>query len=307
MEVSSHAASQHRIAGLHFTGGVFTNITHDHLDYHKDFSEYLQAKQSFFDSLPKTAFALVNGDDRNGMVMVQHSAANKYRFSLRSMADFQGKVMELHVEGMRMQVNDLEVWVRLTGRFNASNILAVYGTSILLGQNARETMEKLSRVGPAEGRFEMITKASGATAIIDYAHTDDALKNVLETVHEVNAGGREIITVIGAGGDRDKSKRPKMGKVSARMSDKVILTSDNPRSENPEVIMLEMQAGVESKDAGKVLKITNREEAIKTACMMAGTSGLILVAGKGHEKYQEIAGERIHFDDKELVIKYLKE
>ena len=305
MEVSSHAVKQQRIAGLVFTGGIFTNITHDHLDYHADFRDYLEAKQAFFTMLPKNAFGLVNGDDRNGMIMLERTAAKKYRYSLQSLADFQGKVTELLFEGMLLDINDKEVWVKVTGRFNASNILAVYGTSVLLGHKAEEILEQISLVDPAEGRFDIVSSKSGAIAVVDYAHTDDALKNVLETIHEVNAGGKEIVTVVGAGGDRDKSKRKKMGNVAAAFSDKVILTSDNPRGENPDDIMREMEAGIDPQNINKILKIQDREEAIKTACMLAGENAIVLVAGKGHEKYQEINGRRIHFDDKEVIKKYL--
>jgi UDP-N-acetylmuramoyl-L-alanyl-D-glutamate--2,6-diaminopimelate ligase len=306
MEVSSHAASQHRIDGLQFRGGLFTNLTHDHLDYHKDFREYLEAKRSFFNQLDENAFALTNADDRNGEVMLQNSRATKQRYSLEKFADYRGKVLESYFEGMRLQINDQEVWVRLTGRFNASNILAVYGASLLLGHNEQEVLEAISKAGAAEGRFEVLKGSGGAIAIIDYAHTDDALKNVLETIREVNTGDRQVITVVGAGGDRDRGKRAKMGAVAAELSSRVILTSDNPRSEDPAVIMEEMEQGIPAERAGDVLKITDREEAIKTACMLGGPAAVILVAGKGHEKYQEIGGVKRHFDDKEIVAKYLK-
>lgn len=306
MEVSSHAASQQRIAGLQFTGGVFTNLTHDHLDYHKDFRAYLEAKRSFFDQLDEKAFALSNRDDRNGEVMLQHSRAQKYWYSLGRNTDFHARILEPHFEGMRLEINGQEVWVKLTGKFNALNILAIYGTCILLGHNALEVLEQISSAGPAAGRFEIHKGAKGAVAVIDYAHTEDALRNVLESIHEVNREGREIITVVGAGGDRDRNKRPGMGAVAAGLSNKVILTSDNPRSEDPETIMAEMEAGIAPEHQADVLKITDREEAIKTACMLAGTGSLVLVAGKGHETYQEIKGEKRHFDDREIVIKYLK-
>lgn len=306
MEVSSHAASQHRIDGLHFRGGIFTNLTHDHLDYHKDFREYLEAKQSFFNQLDESAFALTNSDDRNGDVMLQSCRAQKYRYSLRKFADFQGRVLETYFEGMRLQINDKEVWVRLTGRFNASNILAVYGASLLLGHDELQALEAISKAGAAEGRFEVLKGSGGTIAVIDYAHTDDALKNVLETIREVNTGSRQVITVVGAGGDRDRTKRAGMGAVAAELSSKVILTSDNPRSEDPAVIMEEMEQGIPAERAGDILKITDREEAIKTACMLADPATVILVAGKGHEKYQEIGGVKRHFDDKEIVARYLK-
>ena len=306
MEVSSHAASQHRIDGLQFRGGVFTNLTHDHLDYHKDFREYLEAKRSFFDRLGEGAFALTNADDRNGEVMLQSCRARKYRYGLGRLADYHGRVLESHFEGMRMKINEKEVWVRLTGRFNASNILAVFGTALLLGHNEQQVLEAISSAAAAEGRFEVLRGPGGQIAIIDYAHTDDALRNVLETIREVNREERQIITVVGAGGDRDRTKRAKMGAVAARLSDRVILTSDNPRSEDPAAIMLEMEQGVPAEKAGDVLKIADREEAIRTACMLGGANPVILVAGKGHEKYQEAGGVRRHFDDKETVKKYLK-
>jgi UDP-N-acetylmuramoyl-L-alanyl-D-glutamate--2,6-diaminopimelate ligase len=306
MEVSSHAASQQRIAGLHFSGGIFTNLTHDHLDYHKDFREYLEAKRSFFDQLDAQAFALTNRDDRNGEVMLQHTNAEKYRYSLGRNTDFHARILESHFEGMRMEINGQEVWVKLTGRFNALNILAIYGACVLLGHNTMEVLEQLSKSGPAEGRFEIHRGTGGTVAVIDYAHTDDALRNVLQTIHEVNREGREIITVVGAGGDRDRSKRPLMGAVAAQFSNKVILTSDNPRSEDPAMIMAEMEAGIPAEHQADVLKITDREEAIKTACMLAGSGAVVLVAGKGHEKYQEISGVKRHFDDREILIKYLK-
>ncbi len=306
MEVSSHAVSQHRIDGLTFRGGVFTNLTHDHLDYHKDFRDYLEAKKAFFDQLPESAFALTNADDRNGAVMVQNCRAGIHRYALGKTAGFHGKVLEPHFEGMRMQINDKEVWVRLTGKFNASNILAVYGVSLLLGHDEMQVLEAVSSATPVEGRFEIIKGAAGTIAVVDYAHTDDALKNVLETIHEVNRESREIITVAGAGGNRDTSKRPKMGAVAINYSKKVILTSDNPRSEDPHLIMEQMEQGIPAERLGDVLKIADREEAIKTACMLAGPASVILVAGKGHEKYQEIGGIKRHFDDKEVVIKYLK-
>ncbi len=306
MEVSSHAASQHRVKGLKFKVAVFTNLTHEHLDYHKDFRDYLEAKKLFFDQLDKDAFALINADDKNGSVMVQNSKAQVAKYSLRKMADFRAKIIEPHFEGTQMQINDAELWVRLTGRFNAYNLLAVYGVALLLGQSREEVLEVMSKLEPVEGRFETIKGKKGCMAIIDYAHTDDALKNVLDAIHEVNSEGREVISVIGAGGDRDKAKRPKMAAVAVQMSQKVILTSDNPRSEDPEVIIEEMEAGIPAEKVRQVLKIIDREEAIKTACMLAEEDAIILVAGKGHEKYQEIKGVRYPFDDKEIISKYLK-
>ncbi|MCA1746910.1 MAG: UDP-N-acetylmuramoyl-L-alanyl-D-glutamate--2,6-diaminopimelate ligase, partial [Bacteroidales bacterium] len=270
MEVSSHAASQHRIDGLFFKGGVFTNLTHDHLDYHKNFREYLEAKKSFFDQLGKDAFVLTNADDRNGEVMIQSCRAAKYRYGLGRIADYHGKVLETLFEGMRMQINEKELWARLTGRFNASNILAVYGTSILLGHDELQVLEAISSAGAVEGRFEVVRGPEGNVAIVDYAHTDDALRNVLETIREVNRDERQVITVVGAGGDRDRSKRAKMGGVAASMSNMVIFTSDNPRSEDPVAIMQEMEKGVKDENSADVLKIADREEAIKTACVMGG-------------------------------------
>lgn len=304
MEVSSHAASQQRIFGLDFDGGVFTNLTHDHLDYHKDFRTYLEAKKSFFELLDKKAFALVNDDDKNGRVMIQSCSAEKHHYSLGKMAEFRGKIQEMLFEGTHMEINERDLWVRLTGRFNASNILAVYGTSILLGHDEDQLMEALSIAESAEGRFDIVRGAEGSVAVIDYAHTDDALKNVLETLIEINSEGRQLITVVGAGGDRDKTKRPEMGAVAASLSSKVIFTSDNPRSENPSEIMNEMEKGVPAERLRDVLKIVDREEAIKTACMLA-EGGLILIAGKGHEKYQVIGSEKRPFDDKVIVNKYL--
>lgn len=305
MEVSSHAVSQHRIDGLQFDAGIFTNITHDHLDYHKDFKSYLEAKKKFFDDLPLNSFALTNANDKNGEIMLQNCNGSKYRYSLGRMSDFKGKIIEQHFEGMNMQINGKEVWLRLTGKFNALNILAVYGACVLLGHKGDKVLRVLSDVSAVEGRFEIHKGPNGGIAIIDYAHTDDALKNVLETIREVNSDKRELITVVGAGGDRDKSKRPKMGAVAAALSDKVILTSDNPRSEKAETIMMEMENGVPVERLGIILKITNREEAIKTACLLGGNHSIILIAGKGHEKYQIINGEKYHFDDKEILIKYL--
>jgi len=306
MEVSSHALSQHRVDGLEFRGGIFTNLTHDHLDYHKDFRSYLDAKKSFFDHLGKKAFALTNLDDRNGMVMLQNCKAEKHSYSLGRPADFKAKILEPHFEGMQLEISGHEVWVKLTGRFNASNILAVYGTCILLGHDEIQVLKEISHADAATGRFQVVKGKQGGLAVIDYAHTDDALRNVLEAIREVNLEGREIITVIGAGGDRDRSKRPKMGAVAAGLSDKVILTSDNPRSEDPVQIMLEMEEGIPADHESAVLKIADREEAIKTACMLAGPGTVILVAGKGHETYQETGGNRRHFDDNEVVTKYLK-
>ena len=306
MEVSSHAASQHRIGGLTFRGAIFTNLTQDHLDYHKDFREYLEAKKSFFDQLDKKAFALTNSDDKNGLVMLQNCDAQKYSYGLTRMTDFSAKILEARFEGMGILINGKEVWVRLTGRFNAYNILAVYAASVLLGQDEDQVLQELSNVGSVEGRFEIRKGKRGSLAILDYAHTEDALKNVLETIHEVNREKAGIITVVGAGGARDRSKRPKMGKVAAELSTTLILTSDNPRNEDPNTIMEEMERGVPENKREQVLKIVDREEAIKTACMLAGPGSIILVAGKGHEKYQEVNDLRRPFDDKAIIDKYLK-
>jgi len=301
MEVSSHSVVQNRIAGLQFTGGIFTNITHDHLDFHKTFAEYIKAKQGFFTMLPANAFAITNIDDRNGEIMYQNSKARKYKYSLLSAADFKAKIVEDGFEGMQLDINGDEVWVNFIGRFNAYNLLAVYGTAILLGFEKLEILKAMSELYPVDGRFEIIRSKEGVTAIVDYAHTPDALQNVLSTINEIRCGEGCLITVVGCGGNRDKTKRPEMAAIAAEMSDKVILTSDNPRNENPEDILDDMQKGIETQWNKKTLRITNREEAIKTACMMAAKGDIILVAGKGHEKYQEINGVRHHFDDKEIL------
>lgn len=306
MEVSSHAIAQKRVIGLRFLGGIFTNLSHDHLDYHKDFKTYLEVKQSWFTRFARDDFALVNSNDKNGEVMVQLSKAEKYSYGIGRVADYKGKIIEMHFDGMHLQINGMDLWVRLTGRFNASNILAVFGACDLLRQETGEILEQLSMVQSAEGRFDVYESKSGNIGIVDYAHTDDALKNVLETIREVNVDGRQVITIIGAGGNRDREKRPKMGKVAVSLSDKVILTSDNPRSEKPEDIIDEIETGVPGEKAGDVLKIKDREEAIKTACMLGSKKSIILLAGKGHEKYQLIGSERRHFDDKEMIVKYIK-
>lgn len=301
MEVSSHAIVQKRIAGVEYTGGVFTNITHDHLDYHKTFSAYIKAKKEFFDMLPSTAFALANADDKNSEVMLQNTKATKKTFALHSAADFKGKVIENHLSGMLLQLDGKEVWCKLIGRFNAYNILAAYGVATLLGENKEKILTALSQLSPAEGRFDHIESPNHITGVVDYAHTPDALQNVLTTLHEISIGKNKIITVIGCGGDRDKAKRPLMAKIACELSNKVILTSDNPRSENPEDIIRQMETGVEAMHKKKVLSITDRKEAIKTSCAIAEPGDIILLAGKGHEKYQEIGGEKIPFDDKELL------
>lgn len=301
MEVSSHAVAQQRIGGLKFAGGIFTNITRDHLDYHKTFENYLKAKKAFFDNLPKTAFALTNEDDKNGMVMVQNTKAKTATYSLRTLADFKGKVLEDGFEGMLLDINNHEVNVQFIGRFNASNLLAVYGAACLLGKQPEEVLLILSTLRPVSGRFDAIRSPKGYTAIVDYAHTPDALVNVLEAIHEVLRGRGQVITVVGAGGNRDKGKRPLMAQESVKRSDKVIITSDNPRFEEPQDIINDMLAGLTDTDMQKVISIADRKEAIRTACMLAQRGDVILIAGKGHENYQEIKGVKHHFDDKEIV------
>jgi len=303
MEVSSHAVVQHRIAGLRFAGGIFSNLTHDHLDFHKTFEEYLRAKQQFFDGLPKEAFALVNIDDRNGRIMAQNTKATVQTYALRSMADFKCKVIESHLDGMQIQLNGRDVWTRFIGEFNAYNLTAVYATCILLDHSKEEILKILSELTAVEGRFEYQKSETGITAIVDYAHTPDALVNVLKTISQIRKGNEQVITVVGAGGDRDRTKRPVMAKASVEMSDKVILTSDNPRSEEPAEIIAEMYAGIPVNEQKKVLCITDRREAIKTACMLAQKGDIILVAGKGHENYQDVKGIKHHFDDKEEISK----
>lgn len=301
MEVSSHSVDQQRIAGLTFAGGIFTNITHDHLDYHKTFSAYIQAKKGFFDALPPTAFALTNGDDKNGLVMLQNCRAPKKSYSIRSMADFHARIIEHSFEGMQLMVDQREVWTPFVGAFNVQNLLAVYGACRLLGFNRDEVLVALSRLMPVNGRFETIRSPQGVTAIVDYAHTPDALRNVISTINEIREQHQQLIAVVGAGGDRDATKRPLMAKEAVDGCSKVILTSDNPRSEDPEKIIDEMMAGVDYKGRIKVLSIVNRREAIKTAVAVARPGDIILVAGKGHETYQEIKGERFHFDDREVI------
>src|SRR5699024_4989605 len=302
MEVSSHAIAQQRIAGLHFAGGVFTNITHDHLDFHETFDKYIQAKKSFFDNLDRHAFALSNVDDKNGRVMLQNTFAHSKTYALKSMADFRLKVVESHFEGTLLKIdNSEEVWVRLVGTFHAYNLLAVYGVAILLEQETLKVLTALSDLQPAEGRFEITTSKRGVIGIVDYAHTPDALKNVLKTIRGLKKIGQKVITVIGCGGDRDVSKRPEMAETSCRYSDSVILTSDNPRTEDPGKIILDMEKGVSEDVKRKVFSITDREEAIKAACHIAQENDVILIAGKGHETYQEIDGKRFPFDDMEIL------
>ena len=301
MEVSSHSIAQKRISGLKFAGGIFTNLTRDHLDYHKTVENYLKAKKAFFDNLPKSAFALTNLDDKNGLVMTQNTKAKVYTYSLRSLCDFKGKILESHFEGMILNFNGKELAVQFIGKFNASNLLAVFGASCLLGKKEEEVLVALSTLRPVAGRFDSMRSPNGYTAIVDYAHTPDALINVLNAIHDVLEGKGKVITVVGAGGNRDKGKRPIMAKESADRSDKVIITSDNPRNEEPQDIINDMLAGLNSDDKKKVISITDRKEAIRTACMLAQPGDVILVAGKGHENYQEIKGVKHHFDDKEIL------
>ncbi|MEH6308902.1 UDP-N-acetylmuramoyl-L-alanyl-D-glutamate--2,6-diaminopimelate ligase [Olivibacter sp. CPCC 100613] len=307
MEVSSHAVAQHRITGLSFVGGVFTNLTHDHLDFHKTFDAYLRAKKAFFDALPKPAFALVNIDDRNGKVMLQNTEAYHKTYGLKHIADFKGRIVESHFNGMLMQIDTREVWTRLVGAFNAYNLLAAYGVAILLEQDTTRVLTVLSRLTGAEGRFDTLLSANGIVGVVDYAHTSDAVENVLRTIVDLRKGKEQIITVLGCGGDRDKTKRPEMAAVAADLSDKVILTSDNPRSEDPQQIIREMEAGVPVDKKRNVFSITDRYEAIKAAVHLAQSSDIVLIAGKGHEKYQEVMGEKRPFDDKAVLKELFKE
>ena len=301
MEVSSHSVAQKRIGGLKFAGGIFTNLTRDHLDYHQTVDNYLKAKKAFFDNLPKSAFALTNLDDKNGMVMTQNTKAKVCTYSLRNISNFKGKVLEDGFEGMLMDINNKEVNVQFIGRFNASNLLAVYGTACLLGKKPEDVLLILSTLQPVSGRFDALRSTKGYSAIVDYAHTPDALTNVLKTIQEVLNGRGNTITVVGAGGNRDKGKRPIMAQEAVKYSDKVIITSDNPRFEEPQDIINDMLAGLSREDMKKVISIVDRKEAIKVACMLAQTGDAILVAGKGHENYQDIKGIKQHFDDKEVI------
>ncbi|MBQ21244.1 MAG: UDP-N-acetylmuramoyl-L-alanyl-D-glutamate--2,6-diaminopimelate ligase [Flavobacteriales bacterium] len=305
MEVSSHAIHQHRVTGVAFSGAVFTNITHDHLDYHKTFDEYIKAKKMFFDMLPENAFALVNKDDKNGMVMLQNTKAKPYTFALKSAADYTARILESGFSGMMLHIDKNEVWTKLIGGFNVYNLLSIYAVAVLLEQDKLNTLTAISNLNAVEGRFQYIKSQDNISGIVDYAHTPDALKNVLGTISEIRTNNETVITVVGCGGDRDKAKRPLMAQIACEYSNKVILTSDNPRTENPEHIINDMKAGVEPQHYKKVLSITNREEAIKTACMLAESNDIILVAGKGHEKYQEINGEKFPFDDLEILKKNL--
>jgi UDP-N-acetylmuramoyl-L-alanyl-D-glutamate--2,6-diaminopimelate ligase len=305
MEVSSHSADQQRIAGLEFVGGIFTNLTHDHLDYHKTFDNYLAAKKSWFDSLPENAFALVNADDKNGRIMLQNCKARHYTFSLKGLADFRCGIIEQSFEGMGLRIMGEELWTRFIGDYNASNLLAVYAASELLGAKRHEILTVMSNLTSVAGRLEVVRSAGGITGIVDYAHTPDALLNVIGTINKIRAAGVQLITVVGAGGDRDRSKRPKMAAISAEGSNRVILTSDNPRTEDPEKILDDMEAGITQEMKNKTLRICDRREAIRTAVMLASPGDVILVAGKGHETYQEINGVKHHFDDREELNKSL--
>ena len=301
LEVSSHAVDQRRISGIDFDGGIFTNLTRDHLDYHPTFKDYLQTKKSFFDHLPAKAFALTNADDANGLVMLQNTAAQRLTYSLRTIADYKGKIIESHVDSTEMEINRQDIHTHFTGRFNAYNLLAVYGASVALGEEENDIMIAISTLHPVSGRFETIRSTQGIIAIVDYAHTPDALTNVLNSIREVLDGGARVITVVGAGGNRDKGKRPLMAKEAVSQSDQLILTSDNPRFETPEEIIRDMSAGLLSSEKERTLCITDRREAIKTAIALARKGDVVLIAGKGHENYQDIKGVKYPFDDKEIV------
>jgi UDP-N-acetylmuramoyl-L-alanyl-D-glutamate--2,6-diaminopimelate ligase len=305
MEVSSHGVHQKRTEGLHFEGGVFTNLSHDHLDYHPTFAEYRDVKKSFFDHLPKNAFALTNVDDKNGAVMLQNTSARKLTYALKSYADYRAQILENQLSGLLLKINDNEVWVKLIGTFNAYNLLAIYGTAIELGMDSLEALRLLSELESVSGRFQFIVSADKVTAIVDYAHTPDALENVLKTINDIRTNNEKLISVVGCGGDRDKTKRPIMANIASQMSDTVIFTSDNPRTENPATIISEMEKGVEPQNYKKTLSIEDRMQAIKTACQLANAHDIILIAGKGHENYQEINGVRHHFDDMETIKEFL--
>jgi UDP-N-acetylmuramoyl-L-alanyl-D-glutamate--2,6-diaminopimelate ligase len=301
MEVSSHGIHQQRTEALQFEGGVFTNLSHDHLDYHPTFSEYRDVKKSFFDHLPKAAFALVNIDDKNGTVMLQNTSARKLTYALKSYANYRAQILESQMSGLLMKINENEVWVRLIGTFNAYNLLAIYATAVELGLDSFDVLRLLSELESVSGRFQYIVSNEKITAIVDYAHTPDALENVLKTINDIRTKNEQLITIVGCGGDRDKTKRPIMANIATTLSDKVIITSDNPRTENPETIIAEMEKGVEPQNFKKAVSITDRKQAIKTACQLAQPNDIILIAGKGHETYQEINGVRYDFDDMQIV------
>jgi UDP-N-acetylmuramoyl-L-alanyl-D-glutamate--2,6-diaminopimelate ligase len=294
-----------RTEGLHFVGGIFTNLSHDHLDYHSSFKQYRDVKKLFFDSLPKTAFALTNADDKNGLVMLQNTKARKYTYALKTIADYKAQILENQLQGLLLKINNQELWVKLIGNFNAYNLLAIYATAEQLGLEEFEILQILSTLESVDGRFQYLISEGKITAIIDYAHTPDALKNVLDTINTIRSGNEQLITVVGCGGDRDVEKRPKMGAIAAQLSTKVIFTSDNPRSENPDSIIQQIEAGVPPQDYKKTIAITDRKQAIKTACQMANEHDIILVAGKGHETYQEIQGVRSEFDDRKTISELL--
>lgn len=307
MEASSHAIDQNRVKGLHFEGIIFTNITHDHLDYHKTFDNYIKAKKKLFDEANEDAFALINKDDRNGMVMMQNTKATRYTYSLKAMADFKGKIIESDFNGMLLNINDDEAWYRLVGNFNAYNLLAVYGAAFLCGKSKLDIITHLSKIESVKGRFDYCRSANGIIGIIDYAHTPDALKNILSTINEIRTGNEQLITIVGCGGNRDAAKRPVMADVASELSTRVIFTSDNPRNEDPEMILDEMQKGVKPINYKKTLRVSDRKEAIKNAVSIAQKGDIILLAGKGHEDYQDIKGMKYHFDDKEILTEMFKQ
>ncbi len=307
MEVSSHGVHQKRTEALHFTGGVFTNLSHDHLDYHNTFAEYRDVKKSFFDNLPKAAFAITNIDDKNGLVMLQNTKAKKLTYALKSYADYKAQILENQLSGLLLKINDNEVWVKLIGSFNAYNLLAIYGVAVELGIENMEALRLLSELESVSGRFQFIVSDTKITAIVDYAHTPDALENVLKTIEDIRTKNEQLITVVGCGGDRDKTKRPIMANIASSMSDKAIFTSDNPRTENPETIIEEMEKGVEPQNFKKTVSILDRKQAIKTACQLANPNDIILIAGKGHETYQEVNGVRHDFDDLQIVTELLQQ
>jgi UDP-N-acetylmuramoyl-L-alanyl-D-glutamate--2,6-diaminopimelate ligase len=307
MEVSSHGVHQKRTEALHFEGGIFTNLSHDHLDYHNTFAEYRDVKKSFFDHLPKSAFAIVNVDDKNGAVMVQNTKAKKVTYALKSYADYRAQILENQFTGLLLKVNNHELWTKLIGSFNAYNLLAIFATAIELGLEEQEALRLVSALESVSGRFQYIVSESKITAIVDYAHTPDALENVLKTIENIRTRNEQLITVVGCGGDRDKTKRPIMAKIASELSDKAIFTSDNPRTENPETIIEEMEKGVEPQNFKKTLSIIDRKQAIKTACQLANSGDIILIAGKGHETYQEINGVRHDFDDMKIVTELLQQ